>query len=100
MTSTPTPRKPFITASLAEQVLAPVSTKTRGRLRVGRACPVGTDGPTAEARNSSGVMAAPVTGSVEGFLLLNCVSSNVWPAVTAGPATMYALSLIHISEPT
>ena len=44
--------------------------------------------PTAVERNGIGVSAAPVTGLIEGYLPLKCCSSNVWPAVAAGPAIM------------
>jgi adenine deaminase len=59
-------------ASEAEQVLAVVSTKTRwiGRSRVGSGVPVG-EVLMVVVMNRFGERASPVTGLVDGFLLLN-----------------------------
>ncbi len=74
--------------SLAEQVASVVSTKTRARFRVGRSWPEGTERPVDSSTNRSGVSGSPVTGFLDGCLLLNEVRSKVRPAVRAGPAIM------------
>src|SRR4051812_9925519 len=88
ITSTSTPARPFITASLAEHVPEPVRTNTRDRPRNGSTWPGVAENPSALSRNGVGVSGLPLNGSWVGYLSLNISRSNVLPAVAVGPATM------------
>jgi len=61
ITSTSTPRRLLMIDSLAEQVLGPVSTNTRGRSSVGSGVPCVADKPNAVVWKPNGVNGMPVT---------------------------------------
>src|SRR5688572_16178478 len=85
-TSTSMPRRPLMMASLAEQVSALVSTKTRLRLSVGSAASVlhtNVAGSGTQARSKNGVDSLRAD-----CLSLNADPSNVLLAVRVAPAIM------------
>ena len=76
--------------SLAEHVVAPVSTNDARQVQRRQRLPAVLDCASEERHRRQRL---PVTGSIDGCLSLNCSRSNVLPGGARRPAIMYATSL-------